>query len=74
MQAFREEFGPESGYVEYYPEFEDDLQRLTIGISSAPFYGALPPDADLSYEVCLVFSVPPSPPLLAKITVEIATR
>jgi len=46
--TFREELGPEVVY--YYPEFENDLQRLTIGISSAPFYGALPPDSDLSYE------------------------
>eukprot|EP00026_Physarum_polycephalum_P014141 Phypoly_transcript_14620.p1 GENE.Phypoly_transcript_14620~~Phypoly_transcript_14620.p1 ORF type:complete len:274 (+),score=36.35 Phypoly_transcript_14620:73-894(+) len=48
--AFREELGPEVVYEGYYPEFEDDLRRLTIGISSAPFFGALPPDSDLSYE------------------------
>jgi len=46
--AFREELGPEVVY--YNPEFENDLQHLTIGISSAPFYGALPLDSDLSYE------------------------
>jgi len=47
--VFKEEFGV--GEIYYvYPELEDDLQRLTIGISSAPFYAALPPDVDLSYE------------------------
>lgn len=48
--VFKEGFTDE-GYAPYpYPEFEEDLHRLTVGISYAPFYGALPPDADLSYE------------------------
>jgi len=34
-----------------YPEqFQEDIRGLTISISSAPFYGALPPDMDMSYE------------------------
>jgi len=51
-QIFRDiqtAFKTEETYI-VYPEFEDDLHRLTVGISSAPFYGALPPDMDLSYE------------------------
>lgn len=36
----------------YYPSegHEDDLSGLDIGISSAPFFGALPSDTDMSYE------------------------
>lgn len=39
----------------YPPEFESDITGLTISISSAPFYGALPPDMDMSYEVLFAF-------------------
>jgi len=50
--VFKENFSMEDVIVPYHDTefFEDDLQRLTVGISTAPFYGALPPDVDLSYE------------------------
>jgi len=42
FQAIKDEFS----LTQYYPEPECDLQGVTIGISSAPFYGA----PDMTYE------------------------
>lgn len=51
QQAFKENFGPmEPIIVPAYDIFEDDLRGITVGLSSAPFFGALPHDSDLSYE------------------------
>jgi len=45
--AFREEVL----MIHSYPEYEiDDVSGLTISISSAPFFGAPPPEMDLTYE------------------------
>jgi hypothetical protein len=46
QQLFKEEFG----LAHVAPEFECDLQAVTVSISSAPFYGAPPPDMDMTYE------------------------
>jgi hypothetical protein len=51
QQAFKENFGPLEPYVvPAYDIFEDDLHRLNVGVSSAPFFGALPYDPEMSYE------------------------
>lgn len=44
QMAFKEEV------YDPYPIYEDDVQSLTVSISTAPFFGALPPNTDLSYE------------------------
>jgi hypothetical protein len=49
QQAFKEEV------YEPYPIYEDDVQRLTIHISTGPFMAALPPNSDLSYEELATF-------------------
>jgi len=46
--AFKEEFGVPDDV--YYVDSEGATQGLTVHISSAPFFGALPADFDLSYE------------------------
>lgn len=49
-QAIKEEF---SGTQYVMPEYEydpNDVRGLTVSISTAPFYGAVPPDMDMSYE------------------------
>jgi len=33
-----------------YPELETDMKYLTVSISTAPFFGALPPVMDMSFE------------------------
>lgn len=50
MKVFNE-IGFEDEEYMFPEEREANLQGLTIRISSAPFYGALPPDTDLTYEV-----------------------
>jgi len=51
QEVFRENFGPvEPILVPYYDMFEDDLRGITVGVSSAPFFGALPANSDMSYE------------------------
>lgn len=44
QQVFKEE------PIEYYYYDENDTQGLTVCISTAPFYGAPPPDMDMSFE------------------------
>jgi len=46
QQSFKEEFD----FINPFTEFECEVSDLTVSISSAPFFGALPPDMDLSYE------------------------
>lgn len=47
QQAFREEVL----LISPYPEYEyNDVSGLTISISSAPFFGAPPPEMDMTYE------------------------
>jgi len=46
-QAIKDEFS----LTQYEMPVQDcDLQGMTVSISSAPFYGAVPPDMDMSYE------------------------
>jgi len=47
QQAFREEVLLISPYPEYA---YDDVSGLTISISTAPFFGAPPPEMDMTYE------------------------
>jgi len=48
QQAFKEISFADDDYPQYVEE--SDLRGLTISISTAPFYGALPPDSDMTYE------------------------
>jgi len=49
QQAFKE-IGFSDEPYEFYDQSQEDIRGLTISISSAPFYGALPPDMDMTYE------------------------
>jgi len=48
QQAIKDEFSFKQEY--YYPEPSFDRQGMTVSISTAPFFGALPPNMDMTYE------------------------